>query len=162
MEVSFGVEKICMRWQFALQKTQRAIRRIVVVLRVNDILFIRSVDLIRLHVLFLAILCVLALAVEHSARQQRPGQQVTFSIQSGEEAALLPPNHVLGLVAHTNAVQGIEMGERDLHDIVKALQEGEPISKLCIVNQICLAANGGCELILLDTSSIQSLDIVDV
>ena len=44
-------------------------------------------------------------------------------------------------MTHSNAVHQVQVRERDHDDIVEALDYGETVSKLAVVNDVALTAN---------------------
>ena len=116
----------------ALEEIQRAILHAVEILRVGQIIFIGAIDLVLLPTLLHRAINDILLSVQQLARDERPRQQLALPVERGEEAVLLPPNQVLALVAHADALDLVDVGERDDHELVVAAQVGEPVAEFAL------------------------------
>ena len=114
---------------------------------VSDIVVIGTVNFVFIDHLFTAVF-FLCLRVKHFACGERPCVQVTVSIKSSKEAVLFSPNEVVVLVAHTNTVDKIQVGEWDHRDRVEVLNERESITELAIVDEIRNSTDSLRQLVL--------------
>lgn len=83
-------------------------------------------------------------------------------VERGEEAVLLTPDQVLALVAHADALDLVDVGERDDHELVVAAQVGEPVAEFALAEQAALPANRRAEIILLYLAVQERLQVVTV
>ena len=122
----------------ALEEIERVFLHAVKILCVGQIILIGAI-----HIILLPTLLHYGtfLLVQQLARDEGPRQQGSFVVERGEEAVLLAPDQVLALVAHANALDLVDVGERDDHELVVAAQEGESVAKFALAEQAALPAN---------------------
>ena len=90
------------------------------------------------------------LAVQEFSRDHGPRLKVALAIKSGKESIFLPPDQIVILLTHADAVDEVEMGEGNDSDCVKVLNEREAITESAIVDVIAHTADRLGQLILLD------------
>ena len=123
----------------------------VEVARVSYVFSVASVNFVLVNVIRVRV-ALLILPVQHFARDHGPSEQVASLVQRSEEAVLLAPDQVLGLVAHSDAVKQIKVRKRNHNDVVVALDEGDAVAKLTAVEHRALATHCACKLVLLDSA----------
>lgn len=87
---------------------------------------------------------LLFLSIEHLAREHRPSQKITALVQRCEETILLSPDQVVRLMAHADAIEKVKMREGNHDDVVVALNQGDAVAKLTIVEQRALPTHCSC------------------
>lgn len=87
---------------------------------------------------------------------------MTTFVKGSEKAVLLSPNQVLALELHSDAVNEIEVRERDNTDRLKRPHNREAIRELRVVDKICIAANAWRHLILFDFAVHDSFQVENV
>ena len=114
--------------------------KIVEVPCVSDVIFVWFVDSVILDLVADSIF-KLSLIIEELSWGKGPGLKIVATIKCGEESVLLSPNEVLMLLAHSNAIHHVQMGEGDDDELVKVLNEGKPIIELTDVDLVALPSD---------------------
>ena len=84
-----------------------------------------------------------------------------MAVQSAKEAVFLPPDFVRKLVVHSNASDEIHVRERNDNDSVQALDKRETLAKTTLVDQVALASDSRCELVSLNFTFAEAVQVVD-
>ena len=102
------------------------------------------------------------LLIQQLAVDEGPRLKVASPVQRREKAVSLPPDDILSLQIHSNAVDQVEMREGDHCDRAVVLDDREPVTELAIVDYIADASDGLQEFVLLDLALEKLVDVVDV
>ena len=65
-------------------------------------------------------------------------------------------------MTHADALNQVDVGQGDDHDVQETLQEGEPVAKLALADNTTLSTNGLGKPMKLNCTPAQLLDVIDV
>ena len=102
------------------------------------------------------------LLIEQLAVDEGPRLEVASLVKCREKAVSLPPDDILSLQIHSNAIDQVEMRERNHCDRAVVLNDREPVTELAIVDYIADTSNGLQEFVLLDLTLQKLIDVVNV
>ena len=104
LQLNLVVEQLALSRLLALQQTDGRGFTLVEVARVGYVFSVAPVHFILVNVIRVCV-ALLSLPVQHFTRDHGPSEQIAALVQRSEEAVLLTPDQVFGLVAHSNAVK---------------------------------------------------------
>ena len=82
-------------------------------------------------------------------------------VQGREKAIFLTPDQVFRLVAHANAVEDVQVWERDHYYVVIALDQAYPVRKLAVIYEAALATHCAHQFVLHDATLKELILVVN-
>ena len=157
------VGRVAVDGQAAAKQVHGGVIELVKVAGIGNVSFVSAIDIVVHQCVFRCVsMWRLWYSVQKLATKGGPRRESTFAVESGKESALLTPHKVVMLVAHTNKVDCVQMGQRDHRDCVVVLLVGEALRVHVVLNEVAEATRGSCDFVALDLASQQGLDVQHV